>query len=163
MGTKESRSSRICLFLVMKKWQVCNGNVRWQGGSLCFAEQFFRQSKKLLSGTADVYLAAVVNIYTTRHTYLSLSPLTPPPPPTDTHTHTRDDDDVHFYIFIYFLMTSTFIYIYTLKLAGVTNYSTIFLLQTVVTRTVRAPQQHQERGIVQRMSQFDDLNFSPCG
>ena len=35
-------------------WQVCNGNVRWQRGSLCFAEQFFRHSKKLLSGRADV-------------------------------------------------------------------------------------------------------------
>ena len=30
-------------------WQVCNGNVRWQRGSLCFAEQFVRHSKKLLS------------------------------------------------------------------------------------------------------------------
>ena len=93
----------------MKKWQVCNGNVRWQGGSLCFAEQFFRHSKKLLSGTADVYLAAVVNIYTTRHTYLSHPPT--PPPHTHTHTHARDDD-VHFYIFFDDVHLYIYIYIY---------------------------------------------------
>ena len=33
-------------------WQVCSGNVRWQRGSLCFAEQFVRHRKKLLSGRA---------------------------------------------------------------------------------------------------------------
>ena len=43
-------------------WQVCNRNVRWQRGSLCFAEQFARHNKKLLSGKADVYLAAVVKL-----------------------------------------------------------------------------------------------------
>ena len=43
-------------------WQVCNGNVRWQRGSLCFAEQFVRHSKKLPSGRADVYLFAVVKL-----------------------------------------------------------------------------------------------------
>ena len=26
-------------------WQVCNGNVRWQRGNLCFAEQFVTQSR----------------------------------------------------------------------------------------------------------------------
>ena len=40
-------------------------------GSLCFAEQFVRHRKKLLSGRADVYLAAVVKLpgvpYTSLH------------------------------------------------------------------------------------------------
>ena len=43
-------------------WQICNGSVRWQRGCLCFVEQFVRHRKKLLSGRADVYLAAVVKL-----------------------------------------------------------------------------------------------------
>ena len=56
-------------------WQVCNGNVRWQRGSLCFAEQFVRHSKKLLSGRAGVYLAAVVKLPGVPYASLHRGPL----------------------------------------------------------------------------------------
>ena len=56
-------------------WQVCNGNVRWQRGSLCFAEQFVRHRKKLLSDRADVYLAAVVKLPGVPYASLHRGPL----------------------------------------------------------------------------------------
>ena len=56
-------------------WQVCNGNVRWQRGSLCFAEQFVRHRKKLLSGRADVHLAAVVKLPGVPYASLHRGPL----------------------------------------------------------------------------------------
>ena len=56
-------------------WQVCNGNIRWQRGSLCFAEQFVRHRKKLLSGRADVYLAAVVKLLGFLYASLHRGPL----------------------------------------------------------------------------------------
>ena len=56
-------------------WQVCNGNVRWQRGSLCFAEQFVRHSKKLLSGRANVYLAPVVKLPGVPYASLHRGPL----------------------------------------------------------------------------------------
>ena len=56
-------------------WQVCNGNVRWQRGSLCFAEQFVRHRKKLLSGGADVCLAAVVKLPGVPYASLHRGPL----------------------------------------------------------------------------------------
>ena len=56
-------------------WQVCNGNVRWQRGSLCFAEQFVRHSKKLFSGRTDVYLAAIVKLPGVPYASLHCGPL----------------------------------------------------------------------------------------
>jgi len=55
-------------------WQVCNGNVRWQRGSLlCRA---VRQTQtKLLSGRADVYLAAVVKLPGVPYASLQHGPL----------------------------------------------------------------------------------------
>ena len=52
-----------------------NGNVRWQRGSLCFAEQFVRHNKKLLSGRANVpcscnelsFLASRMHLFTVAH------------------------------------------------------------------------------------------------
>ena len=52
-------------------WQVCNGNVRWQRGSLCSSDT----EKKLLSGSADVYLAAVVKLPGVPYASLHCGPL----------------------------------------------------------------------------------------
>ena len=90
-------------------WQVCNGNVRWQRGSLCFAEQFVRHRKKLLSGSADVYLAAVVKLPGVPYASLYRGPLLDEDLPADRPNQNESTPHIptSIYIYIFFLKMTT--------------------------------------------------------